>query len=1352
MKRLFVFMLALLQLWVPSALQWEGTVAAAAGHVVTEAQAIANATDGQSAGAAALTQHLGIIQGTQMVNQDANDTTTTDFNRSSGQYQFNVKEFGIGSDMGAATQMLSNTYNNPSMINDVAKQATRNLNESGCRATTFAFQRNITTLTVTPYVRTLVNGGVAQDVVDTAFANQVKVAYPTIGKAKNFEMVLRAPQQGAPGSVLKYQLTPFTVPNDGSYFTINHQITGSAGAPVIANYGSKKDAYTPQTMVVGNGGSIRVAADLYKVDHVFTAKPAGIACPADPAGCIVSGVSFCNAPALGVWDVFTLGQTHKASARGLLMDSVSVPDYGTNNPDMLIISNRGTQTLNGTDPIFTEVFTGCSSTAKIISTSIPVHKTNIQTCSMPRVNMTKTCSGTRGLHFVHLQSQAVKQMEFWQVLTLPIIDPVTHLQAKDVLGNLLWTTTDKPTPYSGSVDLGVATFGGGTSGTTQLGSGFYVNWSTTPAALSTSDYFSYGPSATSDGGISASFSSYGSSTDSWALTGSASVSGAKVLTVYTNIYQLLNNTTGCDDYLKLAADNICQQKLTCTDPRGPCTTLDGVSFCNGSGPAAGIAKLLLPWGVADSSSAGGTYGTGQKGGGSLEFLDRMCWAATGAAMDCSAAFSGSQQCYTDIGGVQHCNTVSGPTLATNFGEGPDFADDCAGTANPLFSTPGCVLVSNNTCAQGAQGLFSGECYNKTVVYDCGTTTQVTVPGGASYTQSCGGPIRCMGTECHNPAGETNTDFAKAIASTSIVSMSSKDLLCAETGTAPTSASQACTPIVFGGRQTTCKVPIGNQIGLTPNCCKESDKAAASGPDAVQYVKLLWYTYEISTSKAMLSSLAKVPGLDGFSSAFYRGGGAVKGSIDGAITSTKSFLTDSANTALKSFDLDTLTLPSPTNLAKDFATDTLGPSVNAGLSQAQMQGMYDMLDHMGMSDLANDLMSFGIDASGNLQITSTPLLDQAAVAMDALQTAFMVYSVAKIIGHLIFQCEQSELELGTLKKQSMCHYVGNFCAKKAFGLGCIESRESYCCYKSPLARMVAEQIRTKAPQIAGDYGSAKSPSCGGFTPAELGSFDWSLFDPNEWVSLLQDAGIIPDSASSADTQYAANVQRSVFTTGSATTTPDLAATAKARYSSLVDTYSTRRSALASEPICINSPNEMPWYRETVTPDDIVRPVGGTGSSVSCGVGCIELSLGRVCNNCLPNNNCSPMVTQDFSVQVDNPQYITKAEFIGAAWDDHIQMLINNHVIYQSPQWNTGPCELGQSWCIGSVPGYGCSRNPSNDPGMPFDITSYFKQGGLITTQTNVKVGGFGEGYAVLRIYWTPPPANSTDCTPANVTTQ
>ena len=77
-----------------------------------------------------------------------------------------------------------------------------------------------------------------------------------------------------------------------------------------------------------------------------------------------------------------------------------------------------------------------------------------------------------------------------------------------------------------------------------------------------------------------------------------------------------------------------------------------------------------------------------------------------------------------------------------------------------------------------------------------------------------------------------------------------------------------------------------------------------------------------------------------------------------------------------------------------------------------------------------------------------------------------------------ECEQAEFELGAKRELKSCHYVGSYCASDVLGV-CIERRRSYCCFTTPLARILNEQAR---PQLGRGWGSAKHPDCAGASPS------------------------------------------------------------------------------------------------------------------------------------------------------------------------------------------------------------------------------------------------------------------------------
>jgi hypothetical protein len=52
------------------------------------------------------------------------------------------------------------------------------------------------------------------------------------------------------------------------------------------------------------------------------------------------------------------------------------------------------------------------------------------------------------------------------------------------------------------------------------------------------------------------------------------------------------------------------------------------------------------------------------------------------------------------------------------------------------------------------------------------------------------------------------------------------------------------------------------------------------------------------------------------------------------------------------------------------------------------------------------------------------------------------------------CEEDEFELGVKRELKSCHYVGSYCKSKVL-TACIERRKAYCCFNSPLARILDE---------------------------------------------------------------------------------------------------------------------------------------------------------------------------------------------------------------------------------------------------------------------------------------------------------
>ena len=78
--------------------------------------------------------------------------------------------------------------------------------------------------------------------------------------------------------------------------------------------------------------------------------------------------------------------------------------------------------------------------------------------------------------------------------------------------------------------------------------------------------------------------------------------------------------------------------------------------------------------------------------------------------------------------------------------------------------------------------------------------------------------------------------------------------------------------------------------------------------------------------------------------------------------------------------------------------------------------------------------------------------------------------------------------------------------------------SYCCFNSPLSRILQVQIRQ---QLKLGWGSAEHPDCSGITPETLQAVDWNRIDLGEWLALLKLQNKLPEL--NADTLKQLNLE-------------------------------------------------------------------------------------------------------------------------------------------------------------------------------------------------------------------------------------
>lgn len=356
----------------------------------------------------------------------------------------------------------------------------------------------------------------------------------------------------------------------------------------------------------------------------------------------------------------------------------------------------------------------------------------------------------------------------------------------------------------------------------------------------------------------------------------------------------------------------------------------------------------------------------------------------------------------------------------------------------------------------------GKCYVLSEVYDCGYTVDAPT-STLQTTVTCDGEIRCMGTECITADGASSTDFARAAAMLQAAQFTTMD--------------SDCTPgagcYAFRGTGGTCKKAVGGIV----NCCKSPggislssyidllmainklDTALMSNPESAYYGT--WNTLRTPITETW--STIKQPFTSAWDSMF----GSTESAISGA----------SADTTAKTFSQELMTTTA------EWVTETFGAEAAGTLFVKDAAGNYSLGGAIG-----------------------TPIA--------WIMWAYMIYTIVMILINIIWPCEQKEFELAAKRDLKSCHYVGSYCANEFLG-ACLESREGWCCFNSPLSRIIQEQVR---PQLGMSWGSASSPNCEGIPIDALDDIDWNQVDLTEWVGILSTTGHLPTASTDLDSRF------------------------------------------------------------------------------------------------------------------------------------------------------------------------------------------------------------------------------------------
>jgi len=624
-------------------------------------------------------------------------------------------------------------------------------------------------------------------------------------------------------------------------------------------------------------------------------------------------------------------------------------------------------------------------------------------------------------------------------------------------------------------------------------------------------------------------------------------------------------------------------------------------------------------------------------------------------------------------------------------DGQVWATDCHRTpgpdGNPLNSSSICTRRSSyDGCDSRFIGLFTDVCYNPTVAYDCGIETESVIPVIMQEKGDvCTGAMRCMGTECHRPnlSGANGAAFAQAAAGMEALNMMKMDMVCAETGTTPTSTSEACTPVVYGGAAMYCKIPIGNEIGLTPNCCEETEEAVRdNSPSWIDYLKGTYLIYKISENSLVQGVLSSSDVYNSTAKMF----GEMAEPITNVYQSASTYITESfVEPMTASFDNLFGSFGgggSASAAAGDIAVDSgfkLSEITNiiGDLEQMLLEHAYTFLE----KTLGEDIAGMIIQKAGEGAAARYSL----GTVASSILLVYQVYSLLKLIGHIIFACTEEEYEWAMNMKWRLCTYAGDCCNKKVLNL-CVEKRKLYCCYKSIAARVIAEQIIKKGlvPSRTNGYRSGPNGetlkkcniNCGGFTPYELAEVDWSQVDLSEWLDVLVESGLFtprdPGSnygVSQNSVEVTQAVGRTEDTAGQFN--QDIAAVKTVEGMSQNMTQLTENTAtLRDADHCYAfDERKMPYtYPECNTTDcgNIAGSVGSANTAWSWteapgGTGDWMLELGNAPGFLYPEGS------HDLSsiIQISDLSEISQFQLTWLGYDDWLRVELNGHQIWNGP---------------------------------------------------------------------------------------
>ena len=393
----------------------------------------------------------------------------------------------------------------------------------------------------------------------------------------------------------------------------------------------------------------------------------------------------------------------------------------------------------------------------------------------------------------------------------------------------------------------------------------------------------------------------------------------------------------------------------------------------------------------------------------------------------------------------------------------------------------CAFVSAKCADEGR----SGNCYLTDEVYDCGTDVE-SEERVARTSYSCSGQIRCLGTECAGGERNVSRGFARASALLQASDFMAQDMQCSglDANGSPTGREDVICRI-FSGRARSCTQALKGAGGLEVDCC-----------DSPGGVPLAGYIGGI----LMISRLdGVIAGMD-HASSIYGAYSELRRPVFNAVSEIGNGLSQVTQPFASWFENATgmKGLFSSDKSIVDYVTDKL---------KAKAREILQKIFARAQDNLAAEGAAAGGGGgeagSWGSQEAANAVVENLSSALSVVGYVYMVYQISCMVSAMLFKCTPDQLELAASRSLKNCSYVGQYCRRKVLGR-CVARSHSYCCFSSPLSRIVQEQVRL---QLGEPFSSMdpKAPDCGGFSVEEMNRIRWEDISLDEWTALLKMTG-------------------------------------------------------------------------------------------------------------------------------------------------------------------------------------------------------------------------------------------------------